>query len=853
MTDGALLPSSDCSNPEERQRRIHHATEEMSLSSSANDEGDNGASVRLSESPLSPPPRSLLKDRPRRVYSYKDLEVYNLLVHPIWIFDFIERRMRWANDAGLVMWKAESLQELQERSFQEISDASAKRMREYLRKFERGVVNIPDQWTNYPAGKPKTVHMNVTYIQFKGDCDCRDENGSENGHVHKRHDCVMCEGIPLVQEDLLNENLRGVEMLRHLPMAVCQFDLQGNVMFENPEAAASSWNLVETSTKTNSNGDRGAEDSAGDHSNREPVKVALDVEFTPETNLRSSTEDIVEQEQVQQPSLSASGPKHVKLSSGSKMEANTNNLSSESETKLDHKPQRKSGNLLDRFVNQELGKRVLRDIRHAAAQELLDHKQQDANNDDSSAMTDASSNNSIGSSGGTPLSIDLEATMHTRNGPKWCAVQFRSGKDPVTGETVILFSARDMSDALQAQKERKASEQKGEFVAIMAHEIRTPLHQVTGFIDLLDDATPSTNREQKSYLRLLKSSTQLLMTVISDVLDYSKLEAGKMKMECIPYEPRSVVEGSIEAVRSSCEEKNLYLRLSKWNKDIPFKMMGDPNRVRQVLLNLLSNAVKFTEAGGIEVSADIVTSTSTVKIPQRMVRFVVKDTGKGISNDEKALIFNRYHQSTDASVARKHGGTGLGLSICKLLVTQSGGTIGCESEVGQGSLFWFFLPVVEALAITDNDTAEYRDGTSPKGDDPSEGGMNILIVEDNMVNQKLMARMLERLGHSYELAENGQEAISCIENRKDDQGPLDLVLMDIQMPVMDGFEATKRLRMLGYTNLPIYGLTASVKRSDFEELGFDGWISKPVLMKDLKIKLSQIKKSRDRPQHLFLG
>ena len=204
--------------------------------------------------------------------------------------------------------------------------------------------------------------------------------------------------------------------------------------------------------------------------------------------------------------------------------------------------------MLHRFMDVEVGRRVLKEIQ-------------------------------------TQEQVDLEAMLHTQKGPRWSAVQLRRSKDPVTGEPVILYSAQDKSDALKAQEERQAREQKSELLAIMAHEIRTPLHQVVCFIDLLDHT--ALDGEQKSFVKLLKASAQGLMTVINDVLDYSKLEAGKMKLESIPYEPLMVTEGSLEAIRASCEEKNLSLNLD-WCKDIPFRLKGDPNRLRQVLLNLLS-------------------------------------------------------------------------------------------------------------------------------------------------------------------------------------------------------------------------------------------------------------------------
>lgn len=702
----------------------------LTTSSMGDDDNSTSTSNSSSSTPLAPPAYD-----PSRVATPEQLEVLNLLVHPFWIFDFVERRMRWANQAGLELFNASSLKELQQRDFQDISAASAKRMEEMLLKFEQGQ-NITEQWTMYPRGQAKTVHMNVSGIRLSKDDD---------------HMSIMCEGIPLVKEELLNETLRGVEMLRHLPMAVCQFDMEGKVIFQNPEGS-----LFKTDEEQNDN-----------HNNSEETKTASAAENDPAAQMQESShhnhEDIDDSK-------------------------STNNNCSNSRTAILHNKKR-AGNLVNRFVDTDVGKHVLKEIQ---TKELL----------------------------------DIEAMLHTQKGQRWSAIQVRRGKDPVTGEPVILYSAQDKSDAIKAKKEREARKQKSEFLAIMAHEIRTPLHQVTGFIDLLDQT--NLDAEQRSFVKLLKSSAQGLMTVISDVLDYSKLEAGRMKLESIPYEPLSVVGGSIEAVRASCEEKNLYLKV-EWNKEIPFRLLGDPNRLRQVLLNLLSNAVKFTDHGGISVHAIPYKDKHSKEGGQPMIKFVVKDTGIGVGNEHKDLIFRKYQQA-NASVARNFGGTGLGLSICQQLVQMMNGSIGVDSEVGEGASFWFLVP---ALVPEEQEPAE------PFDEEPVKdfAGLNILVVEDNKVNQKLLASMLRRLGHKSSLAENGKEAIEMV--AKTDY---DTVLMDIQMPVMDGFEATRRLRTLGYTNLPIFGLTASVARSDFTELGFDDWLPKPILMKDLKSKLYRLKK-----------
>ena len=604
-------------------------------------------------------------DPEQRIFSCAQLSILNLIVHPIWIFDYVERRMRWANNAGIEMWNASSLKELQDRSFQDISEASAKRMEEYMKQFELGL-NVSDQWTNYPKGKATTCHMNVSGVKFHEDGD-------------NKHFCVMCEGIPLVKEELIQANTRGVEMLRHLPVAVAQFDLEGKVMYQNPEATISQKVPLHR---------------------KEECKLQADEEA-----------------------------KELDASFHSLSTSHRSEYSTSSDRNLLKSIKIPNADFLQRFGDPEIGNQLLEEIRMPTC----DRK-------------------------------DFEASINSRTGPRWCAVQLRKGKDPFTGETVILFSASDKTDAVRATAERKAREEKSEFLAIMAHEIRTPLHQVTGFIDLLDET--NLDAEQKSLTRLLKSSAHGLMTVISDVLDYSKLEAGKMKIECIPYEPLSVMEGSLEAVRTSCEEKGLYLDL-KWNKDVPFKLMGDPNRLRQILLNLLSNAVKFTEKGGITISASTMQHNPSKQEPNKrpFVRFEVTDTGLGISEENQRVIFRKYQQA-DASVARNFGGTGLGLSICKLLAQNMKGSVGLQSQLGQGATFWVSLP---AEAPTEEHLRE------PIEDSCTEDieSLHILVAEDNKVNQKLLTSMLMRMGHTLDVAGNGREAVELTQ-----ENDYDVILME---------------------------------------------------------------------------
>jgi CheY-like chemotaxis protein/anti-sigma regulatory factor (Ser/Thr protein kinase) len=307
-----------------------------------------------------------------------------------------------------------------------------------------------------------------------------------------------------------------------------------------------------------------------------------------------------------------------------------------------------------------------------------------------------------------------------------------------------------------------------------------------------------------------------------------------MTLENVAFDVKAVVEGSLAAIGPRAEKKCLSLR-SVMANEIPLQVVGDPNRLRQILLNLLQNAVKFTHEGAISVTVSRVAEEDPGRIP---LRFVVADTGTGIRDDQRERIFCRYQQG-DSSTARQYGGTGLGLSICKSLVEAMGGSIDVESEVGKGAKFWFEIPFEPPTDKVERPEV----GLYLACDERS---LRILLVEDNKINRKVMIAMLERMEHSVVAAWNGQEAIDCIEKEK-----YDLVLMDEEMPVMDGIESTKEIRRRGWTKemLPIVGLTAGVRREDHKEIGMNDWLTKPMRMKEIKAAIDQVKVISDRPGH----
>lgn len=416
-------------------------------------------------------------------------------------------------------------------------------------------------------------------------------------------------------------------------------------------------------------------------------------------------------------------------------------------------------------------------------------------------------------------------TVWLLSGRKLLSYQPAGGKP----ESWILGFSLDITDrkkseiALLAAKEtaEMAVRAKSDFLSTMSHEIRTPLNSVIGTASLLMDSALDT--EQRIYVNLVRQSGEHLLGLINDILDFSKLEAGKMLVEREPFRVVEQLELASTILSSQANTKGLDLKM-RIGTNVPDAIYGDAHKLRQVLLNLASNAIKFTAHG--EVSLDVMLIPAGIGGASTLC-FSVSDTGIGIPADKIGLLFSEFSQ-VDASTTRKFGGTGLGLAICKKLVEVMGGEIGVSSELGVGSRFWFALPLEVA------DTALLLSQAKQMTTVVEQTPLSILVAEDNPSNQLLIRAILSKLGHKVVIAKNGVEVVDMVQ-----QASYDLILMDMQMPEMDGLDATKAIRALAgvYRDLPIIALTANALEGDKGRVlsaGMNDYLSKPIDIVKLK-------------------
>ena len=414
------------------------------------------------------------------------------------------------------------------------------------------------------------------------------------------------------------------------------------------------------------------------------------------------------------------------------------------------------------------------------------------------------------------------------------------------GRHTLLVVWHDLTERKIAEKKmQEAAQAKADFLANMSHEIRTPLNGILSLADILSES--NLDDSQRKYIDLIQYAGDGLLTIINDVLDFSKIEADKLEIEEIPFSIRTLLDSTVQLLLSRAEEKGILLEFEV-DPQIPKFVIGDRNRIGQVLLNLVGNAVKFTKKGSVRIEV-IIQQMNEGKSTALM--FKVVDTGMGMEADFLSNIFTPFSQA-DSSTSRKFGGTGLGLSISKRLIALMKGDIFVCSEVGKGSTFSFHIPLILGEEIADRESKD----DSIRGDvlyfNRKLKDSRILIVEDNATNKLILQKILKKFDLSCFSVSDGKEAVDFFMREK-----IDVILMDCQMPILNGYEATKEIRKLEEkmgTRTPIIALTANAFKEDIEkclEVGMDDFVSKPIKKEALLIKLGNWINISEKKEEFF--
>ena len=416
------------------------------------------------------------------------------------------------------------------------------------------------------------------------------------------------------------------------------------------------------------------------------------------------------------------------------------------------------------------------------------------------------------------IPLELDVTLGFKDGRSAIAHIFgQQILDDKGNQIAINWTIQDITERKMAEdKIREASAMKDQFLANISHELRTPVNGMMGMADLLQ--MTGMDDEQTSLTNHIVESSKHLLSVLNDVLDFAAMESGNIRSQSGKFQLGKTVESSGKLVEVLAMAKNIEMSVVV-GRNLPEVVIGDAGRIRQILLNLAGNAIKFTNQGSVKIKV----SLESQKAQKCQVRFSVMDTGIGIPYEKQKSVFDQFVQ-VDGSLTRKFGGTGLGLAISKELVELMHGTIGLQSREGEGTEVWFVLPLE---SVEKPEVEKLRKIPEESNSLITQNQRKILLVEDNHINQLFTKKVLERLGFLVDVADNGEEALSLVQ-----QQPYGIVLMDCQMPILDGYEATRKIRGLGqeYDHLPIIALTAHALEGDREkclEAGMDDYLTKP--------------------------